>query len=168
MSPVKSGKFIHMIVIPAHDMQKIKQNFKLFLLLQTCWFPVWFSEVQEIATATASNESDTRQDPPGCNPQMTQCSASYRHCQPNGLFHIITHLSTVGSQQTNYFRVWSPLLTSKHVLCVSPSFSGVELLSKMKTSALTQWFDAGSWAVITQKWDVLKFILPIYLLAQAC
>lgn len=39
----------------------------------------------------------------------------------------------------------------------------MELLSKMKTSALTQWFDAGSWAVITQKWDIHSQIYPAYL-----
>lgn len=39
----------------------------------------------------------------------------------------------------------------------------VELLSKMKTSAETQWFDAGSWAVITQKWYMHSQIYPAYL-----
>lgn len=51
--------------------------YKLFLLLQTSRFPVWFSEVQEKSTAPASNKSDVQQGPPGCNAQMTSCSTMF-------------------------------------------------------------------------------------------
>lgn len=68
MSQVKSGNFIVMIGILAHDMQRIKHNLQTGPAATDLQISglIFRGEVLR-STTTASNESNTRLGPLGCN-----------------------------------------------------------------------------------------------------
>ena len=141
MSQVKSGNFILMIGILARDMQRIKHNLQTGPAATDLQISGLIFRVEVLrSTTTASNESNTRLGPPGCNAQMTSCAITMTKYvlqilptvwQENGLFHVMIHLCTAESWQQ--ITSWSEVHSLKaSMLSVCSSFSVVELLGKMK------------------------------------